>query len=218
MYEIEKRNAAQGALQFVKDGMTVGLGTGSTAAEFIRLLAEKIKAGLSVTCVATSIGSQRLAQGLGINIVALDKVDGIDIAVDGADVATKNALLKGGGGALTREKVIDYAAKRFIVIADQSKIKKQLEGSVVVEVLPFAYPLVFKKLQKYSSATKLRMEKSEPVITDNGNYIVDCPLVVKNPKKTEDELNQMPGIVENGIFTKFDKILVGKKEGYEIFK
>ena len=217
MYEIEKRNAARGALEFVKNGMTVGLGTGSTAAEFIRLLTDKIKSGLSVQCVATSVGSQKLAESMSIEVVSLNKVKQINIAIDGADIATKTALLKGGGGALTREKVIDYEAKQFIVIADESKIKTRLEGIVVVEVLPFAYPLVLKKLQSYSPSAAIRMEKHEPVITDNGNYLIDCPMLVKTPKKTEEEINQMPGVVENGIFTKFHRIIIGKKDGYEFW-
>src|SRR3989344_7167720 len=145
MYELEKRNAARGALEFVKNGMTVGLGTGSTAAEFIRLLTDKIKSGLSVQCVATSVGSQKLAESMSIEVVSLNKVKQINIAIDGADIATKTALLKGGGGALTREKVIDYEAKQFIVIADESKIKNRLEGSVVVEGFTLCYPPVLSK-------------------------------------------------------------------------
>lgn len=217
MYELEKQNAARGALQFVKNGMVVGLGTGSTAAEFIRLLAGEIKRGLSIRCVATSIASQKLAESLGIKILNLGEVDRIDIAVDGADVATKTALLKGGGGALTREKVIDYEAKKFIVITDESKVKKSLEGVVVVEALSFASPILLSKLKTISPATVLRLDKNEPVVTDNGNWLIDCPMLVKNPKKTERELKALPGVVENGIFTKFDRILIGTKNGHRVF-
>ena len=214
---IEKKNAALGALHFIKPGMIIGLGTGTTAAEFIKLLAEEIKNGLKVSCVATSIGSERLAESLFIPLHPLTNVSKIDIAVDGADVITKKALLKGGGGALTREKVVDYEAKKFIVIADESKIKKQLEGQVVVEVLPFAYSIVLKQLQLFSKHAKLRIEKGEPVITDNGNYLIDCQMLVQQPKKIEHELNQIPGVVENGIFTKFHRVIIGKKDGYEFW-
>lgn len=217
MMFLEKINAAKAALSFVKDGMTIGLGTGTTAKEFVRLLAGKIRNGLKIKCVATSLDTERFARELGIEILDFNSVDRIDVAVDGADIATKKALLKGGGGALTREKVIDYAAKKFIVIADETKIKKKLEGVVVIEVLPFAYASVLRTLKKYSKNPKLRLDANGALkISDNGNYLVDCPMSIKNPKKIEVELNSIPGIVENGIFTKFDRIIVGTQNCYYV--
>lgn len=214
---IEKINAAKAALTFVKDGMIIGLGTGSTAKEFIKLLAERIKAGLNISCVATSLDSERFARDLGIRITDFNEVDRIDIAVDGADVLTKRALLKGGGGALTREKIVDYTAKEFIVIADSSKIKEQLEGIVVLEVLPFAYKVVLRALEKYSKNPQLRLDANGAAkISDNGNYLIDCQMVVRNPKATEAELNDILGVIENGIFTKFDRIIIGTKDSHFI--
>ncbi len=211
-----KINAAKAALSYVKDGMIVGLGTGTTAKEFIKLLAEKMKKEkLSIKCIATSLDSEIFARELGIKISDFNEVNKIDLAVDGADVATKNALLKGGSGALTREKLVDYVAKKFIVIVDKTKIKKKLYGVVVIEVLPFAYASVLRALKKYSHLANLRLDKNGVLkISDNGNYLIDCEMSIKNPKKTEIELNSIPGIVENGIFTKFDKIIIGTEKGH----
>ena len=123
---MEKINAAKAALEYVKNGMTLGLGTGTTAKEFVKLLAQKMNAGLKVRCVVTSLDTERFARELGIEVLDFNAVEHVDLAIDGADIATKTALLKGGGGALTREKVVDYAADKFIVIADEAKIAKEL--------------------------------------------------------------------------------------------
>ncbi len=215
---IEKINASKKALEFVKDGMVVGLGSGTTAKEFIKLLAEKVKKDkLSIKCVYTSYDSKIYAMQLGLHIFELDQVDGIDITVDGADVATKTALLKGGGGACTREKIVGYSAKNFIVIVDESKIKNNLEGKVVVEVVPAAYSFVLKELQKISKASvRMAGGKLGPIITDNGNLLIDAEMLVKNPKEMEKTLKNIPGVVENGIFTKFDKIIIGLKDGTKV--
>lgn len=211
-----KLNAAKGALEYIEEGMVVGLGTGSTAKEFIKLFSEKIKKGFDATCVASSLDTERFDRQLGINITAFNDVEHVDVAVDGADVATKNALLKGGGGALTREKIIGYSAKKFIVIVDETKMRKELSGTVVVEVVPFAYASVLRALKKYSKKPKLRLDEHQSLkISDNGNYLIDLPMVVKNPKKTEKELNNVPGVVENGIFTKFWGIVVGNLDGWK---
>lgn len=213
----QKINAAKGAMKYVKDGMVVGLGSGTTAREFICLLAQSIKDGLQIEAVTTSLDSRFIAKSLGIKIVELDQVECIDIAIDGADVATKSALLKGGGGALTREKIVGYAAKNFIVIVDESKLKPKLIGKLVVEVVPFAYAFALKKLKDYSKDASVRMsaEKLGPTITDNGNFLIDVPMDIKNPEKTELELNSIPGVVENGIFTKFSRIIVGNDSGFK---
>lgn len=213
-----KINAAKAALEFVENNMVLGIGSGSTAKEFIKLLAERVKKEkLSLKCVPTSFDTRIYALGLGLKIAEPDEVDKIDLTIDGADVATKMGVLKGGGGALTREKVLAYAAKRFIVIADQSKIKPRLEGKVVVEVVPFAHSTVMRFLRNFSDKVTYRASdgKLGPIITDNGNFLLDCEMFVKDPKKTEAELKNYPGVVENGIFTKFDKIIIGRREGTE---
>lgn len=212
-----KINAAKAALEHVKDGMCVGLGSGSTVREFIRLLGEKVGQGLKVTCVTTSFDSRMLAIESGIFVTETDAIEEIDLAVDGADKVTKNALLKGGGGALTREKIIDYNAKKFIVIVDESKVQEgSLEGPVNLEVLPFAAPLIMRQLKKYKPEIRIAKSKLGPVISDNGSFIVDCHMKLEDPKKTEEWLKSMPGIIENGIFTKFDMIIVGSEKGHRI--
>jgi len=213
-----KINAAKGALEYVKSGMTIGLGSGTTVREFIKLLGEKVRNGLKIKVVSTSFDSRMLALGEGIPVVEPDVIDDIDLAVDGADKVTKTALLKGGGGALTREKIIDYNAKKFIVIVDDSKIMDKLAGEVNLEVLPFAAPIVMKQLAKYKPAIRMAKNKLGPVISDNGSFIIDFDMKVDDPKKTEAWLKSMPGVIENGIFTKFDLIIVGNEKGNYILK
>lgn len=217
MTDHSKINAAKAALAYVKDGMCVGLGSGSTVREFIKLLGEKVKLGLKVTCVTTSFDSRMLAIENGIFVTETDAIEDIDLAVDGADKVTPHALLKGGGGALTREKIIDYNAKKFIVIVDESKVMDGvLEGEVNLEVLPFASPLIMKKLKDYNPRVRMAKAKLGPVISDNGSFIIDCDMKLENPKKVEQWLKSIPGIIENGIFTRFDMIIVGNDKGHRI--
>ncbi|MFH0884079.1 MAG: ribose-5-phosphate isomerase RpiA [Candidatus Micrarchaeota archaeon] len=212
-----KVNAAKAALEYVKDGMCIGLGSGSTTREFIKLLGERVRKGLKVTCVTTSFDSRMLAIENGIFVTETDAIDEIDLAVDGADKVTKTALLKGGGGALTREKIIGYNAKRFIIIVDESKVQEGvLEGEVNLEVLPFAAPLVMRHLKRYNPRIRMAKAKLGPVISDNGSFIIDCDMKLEEPKKMEEWLKSMPGIVENGIFTRFDMIIVGNEKGHRI--
>lgn len=211
-----KINAAKAALEYVKPGMCIGLGSGSTTKEFIKLLGEKVRKGLKITCVTTSFDSRMLAIENGIFVTETDAIDEIDLAVDGADKVTKTALLKGGGGALTREKIIGYNAKKFIIIVDETKVQEKLEGEVNLEVLPFAAPLVIRQLKKYNPRIRMAIGKLGPIISDNGSFIIDCDMKVDDPKKTEQWLKNIPGIIENGIFTKFDMIIVGTGKGHRI--
>jgi ribose 5-phosphate isomerase A len=212
-----KVNAAQAALDYVKDGMCVGLGSGSTTREFIKLLVQKVKdEKLNICCATTSLDTRNLAIASKLWVVEPDTISDIDLAVDGADTVTKDALLKGGGGALTREKIIDYNAKKFIVIVDESKVRKQLDGNVAMEVLPFAAPFILRQLKQHKPAIRMAKMKLGPVISDNGCFIVDMDMKVEEPKKTEAWLKSIPGIVENGIFTKFDRIIVGSETGSRV--
>lgn len=215
---ISKINAAKAAIEYVKDGMCIGLGSGSTSREFIKLLGEKVRAGMKISCVTTSFDSRMLAIKEGIFVTETDAIEEIDLAVDGADRVTKHALLKGGGGALTREKIIGYNAKKFIIIVDESKVEKGnvLEGEVNLEVLPFAASFVMKALKKYEPKIRMAKSKLGPVMSDNGCFIIDCIMKIENPKKTESELKSMPGVIENGIFNKFDLIIVGNEKGHRV--
>ncbi|WP_292459949.1 ribose-5-phosphate isomerase RpiA [Methanothermococcus sp.] len=214
--ENTKFMVAKEAANLIKDGMIVGLGSGSTANLFIRELGRRVvEEELSIFGIPTSFESRMYAIQYGIPLVSLDEYGEIDIAIDGADEVDKKTLylIKGGGGCHTREKIIDYCAKEFMVIVDENKIVDSLgdKTPVPLEVLPFAYSSVLNELLKRDTAPSIRMadRKMGPVITDNGNMIIDVFIELKNPEETEKELNNIPGVIENGIFTKVDKVLVG---------
>lgn len=201
----EKQRLGKIAADMVKEGMTIGLGTGSTAAAFIKALGARIREeDLTVYGVPTSYQSQLLAEMNGIHIVFSET---IDLAVDGADqVDDKNYVSKGGGGALLKEKLVDYRADALVILADSSKLVPQLTD-VYVEVHPCAIHAVRKSLQPYGTST-LRTVKGKGIeagdqvfITESGNVIFDLKTKVKNPPEMEKALNQISGVVENGIFT-----------------
>lgn len=212
-----KKNAAIGALEFIEDGMVVGLGSGTTTEYFIRLLGEKMKEErISVVGVPTSYDSEMQAKRAGIPLIGLERE--IDIAVDGADLIGHGYVLKGGGGALAREKVVDYAAEKFIVIADEGKVGKGKTYPLVVEAVPFAREYVAREIAKMGFEPELRVggKKLGPVVTDNGNFLLDCAGRIPDAKgaaEFEKEINSIPGVVENGIFSKYSKIIVGDGKG-----
>lgn len=214
---LEKINAAKKALEFVEEGMLVGLGSGSTASEFVKLLGEKIRNGFEVYGIPTSFDTKMLAMENEIPLIDPDEADYIDLCVDGADQTDGKTLIKGGGGALTREKVIAYNSKKFLIIIDKSKYVKKLNFPLPIEVVPFSYNFVIEILRTYGKP-KLRMaqKKLGPVVTDNGNFIIDCSIEITNPRKREKEINSIPGVVENGIFTRFDGIILGNKNDAEL--
>jgi ribose 5-phosphate isomerase A len=209
----EKEDAARKALRYVKPGMTIGLGTGSTSACFIKLLGEKEqKKKLGLRCIATSVKSEGLARECGLNLVGFGEAGCIDLAVDGADVIVGRNLLKGlGGGAITREKAVDYRAAKFIVIADKSKVKEVFGGIVAVEVLQFAADAVKRELEGMGAkSAEFRMSEGKKFISDNGNFMLDAVFDgIPAPAKMERDLKLIPGVVENGIFTRKCKVIVG---------
>ncbi len=212
MSDEEKEAAAKKALRFIKPGMAVGLGTGSTASIFIRLLGEKNKKkNMGLKCIATSIKSEELAREQGLELVGFDQLGAIDIAVDGADAIVGSNLIKGLGGALAREKVVDYRARKFIVIADKSKIREKFGGIIPVEVLPLAAEAVRRELLALGAEkADYRMREGEKFMTDNRNMILDAHfLEISNPKKLERQLKLIPGVLENGIFTRRCKVITG---------
>jgi ribose 5-phosphate isomerase A len=218
-----KRRVGYEAAKLVKDGDVVGLGTGSTTHYFIEKLGNRIKnEGINILGVPTSYQSFFLGRDSGIQITTLEEHD-VDIAVDGADeVDPRLNLIKGGGAAHTLEKIVDESAKKFVVIVDGTKIVSKL-GSfpVPVEVIPQATRTVKKHLVDMGGLPELRMaeRKDGPVVTDNGNFIYDVKFTIKNPKKLEIELNTIPGVVENGIFSQIvDEVIVGRDDGIEILK
>jgi ribose 5-phosphate isomerase A len=202
-----KERAALEAANMIGDGAIVGLGTGSTAALAIAELGKRVREeGLEIIGIPTSYRSAMIARENGIVIRSLDDVSKIDIAIDGADeVDPKKNLIKGGGGAHTREKIVDGWAELFVVVVDDSKLVKHLgeKFPVPVEVLPFAVHPVMKKLQAMGGNPELRMglRKDGPVITDQGNMVIDVRFAeIKDPKVLELKLNDIPGVVDNGLF------------------
>ena len=215
-----KRIVAERAVDmYVKDGMNVGLGTGSTAYFAIKRIGELVADGFDLTCVATSVQSEDLARECGIKIVELDQVDKLDVTIDGADeVDPKMQLIKGLGGALLREKIVAAATVREIIIADSSKRVGKLgtKAPLPVEVLRFGHEHTRFALKRQGCEPVLRMRDGEPFVTDGGNYIYDCRFEngIDNPFFLESRVDVIPGVVENGLFlnTAFD-VLVSRADG-----
>jgi len=200
----EKKAAARASLQYVKDGQVVGLGTGSTAAYFIKLLGEKVKSGLHIKGIPTSVRSRDLAQSLDIPLTTLDECQEIDVTVDGADeVDPQLRLIKGGGGALLREKIVASATRTMVVVADASKQVQTLgKFPLPVEVIKFAQVLVAKRIAAMGAQVELRLNPDKaPYVTDENNHILDCRFgVIQDADRLARELSQMPGVVEHGLF------------------
>jgi ribose 5-phosphate isomerase A len=213
-----KKLAAEHAIQFVKDGMTVGLGTGSTSAFAIEAIGKKVQQGLSIKAVASSIRSEELARNVGIKLIPFAEVESIDIYIDGADEVDKDLnLIKGGGAALLREKILAFNSKEFLVIVDSSKLVEHLGKFLLpVEIIPFAMELTLKQLQKTGCATSTRMDNGKPHITDNGNLIIDCDFKkIERVEQLHHFINNIPGVVENGLFLNnmVHKVIVGYENG-----
>ncbi|MFC3799911.1 ribose-5-phosphate isomerase RpiA [Cohnella sp. GCM10012308] len=215
-----KRRAGAEAVKLVEDGMLVGLGTGSTAYWAIMEIGNRVKAGLKITAVPTSIRSEELARSLGIPLVPLDDIlpGGIDLTIDGADEADENLnLIKGGGGALLREKIIAANSKRLVIVADASKEVATLgQFPLPVEIVPFGSKLTMGCLEALGGHPALRLiQGDEPYVTDNGNYIADCRFgVIEDAAALETTLNLIPGVVENGLFVGMaERIVIGREDG-----
>ena len=200
----EKQTVAAAALRFVRNGMKLGLGSGSTSHVFIRLLGEELKKGtLRVSGVAASKESEQVAREAGVPIIEPECGLKLDLAVDGADEITHDlALIKGGGGALLREKVVERASRYFLVIGDSSKLVEKLGAfKVPIEVVPFSLPWVIDELTALNGKPRQRNLGERPYLTDQHNYIVDCDFgLIDDPKALACNLEQVPGIAEHGLF------------------
>ena len=221
--EKEKKNAALEAVKHVKDGFIVGLGSGSTAAYAIEEIGNKIKhEALRVLGVPTSYQALLLAVKQRIQITTLEEHPKLDLAIDGADQIDEELnLIKGMGGALAREKIVAFASKKLVIVADESKKVKVLGENnhpVPIEVLPFATPIVMRKIGEIGGKPVLRegTRKVGPVITDNGNVIIDVDFgLIHNPAELERKL-RVPGVVETGLFVKMASVVyLGKRSGVE---
>ena len=216
----QKRRAGERAAEEVHDGDVVGLGTGSTAAHAIRAIGELVETGLDVRGVPTSFDARRVAREAGIPIRSLDEIDGIDLAIDGADrIDRDRAAIKGGGAAHAREKVVDAAADRFVAVIDPSKIVDTLSQPVPLEVLPDAYAAVEREIETLGGESTLRRgtAKDGPVVTDNGNLLLDCSFgAIDDPGALARTLSAVPGVVEHGLFVDLvDTAYVGTDDGVE---
>lgn len=211
--EEAKRRAGESAAAAIEDDMIVGLGTGSTAGYAIRALGQKVDAGLDIRGIATSIQSRELAREAGIPLCALEDGDRIDVAIDGADQVAGTDLLKGGGAAHTREKIIASAADRFLVVVDDSKLADQLSRPVPIEILPSARAIVAQEIRELGGEPELRTGhgKDGPVVTEHGNLVLDVDFgPIDTPESLGGTLSSLPGVVDHGLFVGLaDEILIG---------
>jgi ribose 5-phosphate isomerase A len=230
-YETEKQNAAAAAMEYVEEGMTIGLGTGSTAKYFVELLADEIADGLLVRCIETSVQTRDLARSLGVPLIPFEQVDRIHLTVDGADEAGPGGvLIKGGGAALLREKIIANASDHMVVIADPTKDVQALGAfPLPVEVTPFGYTITAKKVHDALVAAGIERPRVELrkapksldlLVTDGGNYILDCHCgLIPDPPKAAAFLSDVPGVVEHGLFIGIARtVIFGTETGARIIE
>ena len=228
--EREKGNAASAAMEFVEDGMTLGLGTGSTAKHFVELLADEVADGLIVRGVPTSEQTRRLAAAHGVPLVPVDQVVQIHLTVDGADEVDANGnLIKGGGGALLREKIIANASDHMVVIADPSKQVERLGAfPLPVEVTPFGMTITAKKVFDALCASGIDKPRvdlragtgGQPFVSDGGNHILDCRCGrIPDPEALAARLCAVPGVVEHGLFLAIARtVIIGNEGGASVFE
>jgi len=216
-----KKRAAESAVTFLQDGQVLGLGTGSTAKYAIEAVARMVQDGLRVTGVPTSMATATMAERLGIPLAELNDVETIDLTIDGADEIDPDFnMIKGGGGALTREKLVAFASNRRVILVDESKLVAALGQSrpVPVEVLPFSWAMASRRLRELGCIPKLRLAAGKSLLTDNGNYILDCTFRgIADPAELEKSIKLLPGVVENGLFIHLaDTIVIGYDDRTEM--
>jgi ribose 5-phosphate isomerase A len=227
--DLAKFNAAQAALEYVKDGMVVGLGTGSTSAHFVRQLGERVRQGLRVKGVPTSEATRNLAEQVGVPLLEISQISSLDVDIDGADEVDPGfRLIKGGGGALLREKIVAAASKQMVVIADETKWVETLGAfPLPVEVTRFGFALTMQRIGEALRETgcgghevdlRVSGKANEPVITDGGNYIIDAYAQrISNAEALAARLQAIAGVVEHGLFIGLaTTVILGKAKGAEI--
>ena len=213
-----KKIAAEKATEEIQDGMVVGLGTGSTVYYALLKLGAMVRNGLDIIGIPTSKGTEKIATEQGISLSTLAEHDTIELTIDGADEVDPHLnLIKGGGAALVREKIIANASERLLIVVDESKVSQVIGTTFAlpVEIIQFGWEATQRMVDQISGKSDLRGGIQKPLMTDNGNYILDCKFNgIPEPEKMELLLNNIPGVVENGIFAKrADKVIVGTTEG-----
>ena len=214
--EKEKELAAKEAVKFIRDNQIVGLGTGSTAKYAVKEIGDMVKKGLKIKGVPTSDKTKELANTLNIPLIDINEIDFIDITIDGADEFTSDRILiKGGGGALLKEKIVASMTKEEIIIADSSKLVDRLgKFPLPIEVIPFAANYVMRELTKIQGIGKIRIKDNSTFITDEGNYIIDTDFgIISDPAHLSNYLNNIVGVVAHGLFINLaKKVIVGLSE------
>ncbi len=214
-----KQLAASKAVEYVKNAMIVGLGTGTTAYYAIEKLGELVRDGLQIKTVSSSLASSRQAAAAGIPQAGMIEISGIDLYIDGADEVDEDCnLVKGGGGALTREKILAYNSRQFIVIVDDAKLSKTLgRFPVAVEMVPFGFNLAIPHLEALGCKAKVRQLEDHFYKTDNGNWIIDCQFeTIPDPGYLEQAIHSIPGVVECGLFSHrwVDMVISANEQGH----
>ena len=213
-----KKIAAEKATEEIREGMVVGLGTGSTVYYALLKIGTMVRDGLNIIGVPTSSGTEKIATEQGIPLSTLAAHPIIELTIDGADEVDAHLnLIKGGGAALVREKIIANASRRILIVVDESKISRVLGTSFAlpVEIVQFGWESTKREVDNICEQSEIRGGIQNPLITDNGNYILDCHFNgIQEPEKVELQLNNIPGVVENGIFVnRADKIIIGTPSG-----
>jgi ribose 5-phosphate isomerase A len=215
--DAEKEIAARASLKYVHDGQVVGLGSGSTATIAIRLLGERVRAGLKIRGIPSSVASRDLAQQLGIPLITFGDAQEIDVTIDGADEFDPALnLIKGGGGAMLREKVVAFASRQLVIVTDSSKQAAALgKFPVPVEVIGFAEPLIARKISDLGAKVVRRLDSAgKPYVTDEGHHILDCHFgQIPDPAALSRTLSEMPGVVEHGLFIGMASVVLMAKAG-----
>lgn len=218
--ELRKKAAAEKAAEFIQDGMTIGLGSGSTVYWLIQRIGELVEQGLTVRGIPSSIRTEGWAKACKIPLTDFSQVQSIDIAIDGADEIDPNFnLTKGGGGSLLREKLVDAHAKQLIIIADESKLVPTLgKFPLPVEVVPFGWEVTAKSIAKLGATPQLRLGEGNVFVSNNGNYILDCHFqTIANPAELHNQLKLLLGVVETGLFIGMtDTVIIGGDEQIKV--
>ena len=220
--ELEKRNAAKASLEYIENNTVIGLGTGSTAAFMVRYLGERVASGFSIKGVPSSKRTAELARAYNITLTSLAEVKELDLYIDGADEIDPDFnMIKGGGGALLREKILAHNSKKTLIIVDYSKQVKKLGAfKLPIEAIPFAYKSVMLELSRLGLNPVLRLQENQPFMTDENNCIIDVEMQKSDRYDLlNNALLNIPGVVETGLFLNYvDTLIVGKKKGVETFK